>query len=118
VSALALFTDVLIYTDLVHSGIRAPLAGIVGYTIGMVVHFVLSCRYVFDTTLVRKSEGRLFSEFVISGVMGLALTAIVIWIITEILHQGAAVAKVTAVGVSFLAVFAFRRSVVFATRVV
>ena len=32
----------------------------------------------------------LFSEFVISGVMGLILTTMVIWISTEVLHLGAA----------------------------
>ena len=116
VSALALSIDILIYTGLVHSDIRPVLAGIVGYTIGMVLHFVLSCRYVFDAALAGKSESRLFSEFVISGFAGLALTASLIWIMTEVRHQGAAVAKVTAVGVSFLAVFTLRRWVVFATR--
>jgi putative flippase GtrA len=118
VSALALSVDILIYTDLVHSGTRATLAAIVGYTIGMVLHYALSCRYVFDTTLVGKSEGRLFSEFVISGLTGLALTAIVIWFLTEILHQSAGAAKFTAVGVSFFAVFILRRSVIFAPRAV
>jgi putative flippase GtrA len=114
ISALALSTDILIYMGLVYSGIRATLAGILGYTIGMVLNFVLSRHYVFDASLAGKSEGRLFSEFVISGVVGLALTASLIWIMTEMLHQGAAVAKLTAVGVSFLAVFILRRSVVFA----
>ena len=90
--------------------------GIVGYTIGMVLHYALSCRYEFDTTLVGKSDGRLFSEFVITGLMGSALTAIVIWFLTEILHQSAWAAKVTAVAVSFVAAFILHRSVIFAPR--
>ena len=114
VSALALSTDILTYTSLISSGIRAVLAGVVGYTIGMLVHFVLSCRYVFDATSVGKTQVRLFYEFAVSGATGLGLTASLIWIMTEVIHQGAVIAKGTAVGASFLAVFILRRSVVFA----
>src|SRR5262245_46546953 len=115
-SALAVATDTLIYMGLVLSHIRAVLAGILAYAIGMVLHFVLSCRYVFNAAVARKSEERLFTEFVINGFVGMGLTASVIWIMTEVLHEGAAVAKVMAVGLSFFAVFILRRSVVFTAR--
>ena len=110
VSALALSVDLFSYTGLIYFEIRTVLAGIIGYTIGIVVHFVLSFRYVFDAAATRKSDRRLFGEFLLSSVLGLVLTATVIWIMSEVLHQGAAVAKITSIGFSFLAVFVLRRS--------
>ena len=116
VSALALFTDIVLYLHLIHFGIRPVLAGVVGYTIGIMLHFVLSCWKVFDATLTGKSSVRLFSEFLLSGIVGLALTTTVIWIITEIMKQDPVTAKMIAVGANFFAVFMLRRSVVFADR--
>jgi putative flippase GtrA len=114
VSALALFTDIALYLQMIHFGIRPVLAGAVGYAIGVMLHFVLSCWKVFDATRTGKSSMRLFSEFLLSGIVGLALTTSLIWIITEIMKQDAVTAKMVAVGVSFFAVFMLRRSVVFA----
>ena len=94
----------------------AVLAGVVGYVIGMVLHFLLSCRYVFDAAATGKSRQRMFSEFVMTGLIGIGLTASLIWIMTEVVNQGPAIAKLAAIAASFLAVFTLRRSVVFARR--
>ena len=113
VSALALGLDFVVYLALVGSGFAAPLAGAIGYAIGLTLHYALSARFVFDARATRKSDGRLFGEFAMSGLVGLFITASIIAIATEMLHLGALAAKMLAAGASFLAVFLLRRSVVF-----
>lgn len=116
VSAMALGLDFAVYMMLVEFGWRASLAGALGYVHGLLLHFALSTRIVFDSAASQKSQMRLFVEFAASGLVGLALTAFVIAVATEILHLGALPAKGAAVVLSFLAVFLLRRSVVFASR--
>lgn len=115
VSALALGLDFLVYLSLAGAGMRATLAGVIGYSAGMVLHYALSRRFVFDTAGSAKSERRRFMEFVVSGLVGIVLTAAIIAAATDILQLGVLVAKIIAVGVSFLTVFALRKSVVFAS---
>jgi putative flippase GtrA len=114
VSAVALAVDFGFFMLLCALGVMATLAGIVGYTIGMIVNYILSSRFVFDTAGLDKSQLRQFCEFAVSGVVGIALTGFVIAISTEMCGFGPVVAKVIATGVSFVAVFAIRRVFVFA----
>jgi putative flippase GtrA len=60
-------------------------------------------------------HARLFGEFVLSGLAGMGVTALVIALATEVVGLAALPAKVLAAAVSFLAVFALRRTVVFST---
>jgi putative flippase GtrA len=116
VSVLALGLDFTIYLALAGSGYRAAIAGVIGYAIGMLLHFSLSTRFVFKRRACEKSDARLFTEFVISGIVGLLITAAVIAVGTDMLGLSAFMAKVFAVIMSFAAVFVLRRSVVFTGR--
>lgn len=116
VSAMALGLDFTVYLALAGGAYRAAFAGIVAYAVGMLLHFSLSTRYVFKRRSVSKSDARLFTEFLISGVAGLAITAVVIAIMTDGLGFSALAGKVCAVVLSFMAVFVLRRSVVFSSR--
>jgi len=114
VSVLALTLDMSVYLSLTQVGYPATLAGVVGYGTGMLLHFSLSTRFVFRKEARGKSETRLFTEFVASGLVGIAITATVIKIATEVVGLSALLAKCCAVAVSFVAVFVLRRAVVFA----
>lgn len=114
VSVLALSADFSVYVGLVEASIKASLAGVAGYGIGMALHYFLSSRFVFDIEGSRKSETRRFMEFVFSGLFGATLTGIVISVATQALAFDPIVAKVVAAGLSFVSVFAIRRSFVFA----
>lgn len=116
ISALALGVDFACYLALADAKYPAPIAGVIGYAIGMLLHFSLSTRYVFKKQACGKSDGRLFTEFVISGAAGIFLTAAVITVATGIFHLSALTAKFCAVAISFIGVFLLRRSVVFAPR--
>ena len=114
VSALALGLDLVVFAGLTQSGMRAAIAGIVGYTAGLILHYMLSVRYVFETQGSTKSVLRRFGEFVLSGLIGLALTWAIITLASEWLHLPALIGKVAAVGTSFIVVFLLRRGIVFA----
>ncbi len=114
VSVLALALDFAVFLGL-NGALRLPtLAGVVGYSCGIVLHYFLSRHFVFSAVRSKKSAHRLFSEFVASGLIGLAVTAGVIAAATGVLGLSALVAKVLAVGASFVGVFLIRRTIVFA----
>lgn len=117
VSAVALGLDFAVFLILNHAAvISAAAAGAVGYTMGLLLHYVLSVRLVFDPNCSLKTRRRLFTEFVISGLFGIGTTWAVIHLATNVFAMGSVSAKGVAVLVSFLAVFAIRRSIIFAAR--
>ena len=116
VSAFALAFDFAVFLALTNLAVWPPLAGVLGYAAGTVLHYLLSVRFVFDARATDKAHARLFSEFAVTGVSGMAATAAVIWAATHLAGFSALPAKVLAAGASFLLVFALRRSVVFSVR--
>jgi len=116
VSLLALAVDYSVYLSLVSAGMKAALAGMIGYSLGLLLHFVLSACFVFDAAAARKAPVRLFGEFALSGMAGLAVTTIVIATATDGVGLPALPAKILATGTSFLLVYSLRRGVVFAAR--
>ncbi len=113
-SVVALGVDLAIFNALVLGGTRAGVAGITGYLTGMIVHYVLSARFVFDTANSSKSDACRFAEFALSGAIGLAITWGLIHLATDISHLPAMAGKIAAVGTSFVVVFLLRRGIVFA----
>lgn len=114
VSAIALGVDLVIFTGLARSGVRAAAAGIIGYTVGLVLHYLLSVRFVFETEGSTKSAFRRFAEFVVSGGVGILITWAIIAFSTDVLHLPALIGKIGAVGTSFIVVFILRKGIVFA----
>jgi putative flippase GtrA len=113
VSAMALALDFAVFLSLNAAFGHPTLAGVIGYGCGIVLHYFLSRHFVFNAMRSKKSAHRLFTEFAASGLIGLAVTAAVIALATTLLGWPAIVAKIAAVGASFLGVFLIRRTVVF-----
>lgn len=117
VSAVALGLDFAVFLILNHSeAVTAAMAGAIGYSMGLLLHYVLSVRLVFDPNSSLKTRRRLFAEFAASGLFGICITWAVIHIATNALAMHSVSAKGLAVAVSFLAVFVIRRSIIFAAR--
>jgi putative flippase GtrA len=116
VSLMALVLDYATYLSLVWTGTWPTLAGITGYSLGLALHFLLSLAFVFPVTAAHKPPSRLFGEFVLSGLAGLAMTAAVIATATDLIGLPAIAAKLLATGTSFFVVYALRRGIVFAPR--
>jgi putative flippase GtrA len=116
VSALALALDFTVYLLLGAGGTAGALAGAVGYACGLALHYALSVRFVFDARAAHKGQSRLVTEFALSGLAGMAITALVIAATVDLGGMPLLPAKILAVGVSFVVVFALRRGIVFAGR--
>lgn len=113
-SVAALAIDVAVYMSLCALAVNAPVAGVVGYAVGMIAHYALSTAFVFDVAHARKSAPRRLAEFAASGLLGLMLTGLVIAVMTDHFAASAIAAKIVATIISFLAVFLIRRCIVFA----
>jgi putative flippase GtrA len=114
VSAMALVFDFGVFLAL-NAVLGLPtVAGVIGYACGIVLHYFLSRHFVFLAARSRKSAHRLFTEFVASGLIGLAVTAGVIALATAVLGWAPIVAKIVAAGASFIGVYLIRRTIVFA----
>ncbi len=113
VSSVALGFDLMAFVTLSKHGVRALPAGVLGYMTGLGVHYALSSRFVFDLAAARKRESRLFVEFVLSGLVGLLMTACTIALMTDLAKATPLAAKGAATVLSFITVFVLRRSVVF-----
>jgi len=116
VSGLALAADTGTFLMLTQSGFWPVMASIIGYTLGLGVHYSLSVRFVFDADRTDKSSATLLGEFAASGLAGLLITIAVVAALTDGLALPALLAKTVAVAVSFLLVFQVRRRFVFAPR--
>lgn len=115
VSVLALGLDFVAFLALTYGAeVKASLAGVVGYAFGLALHFVLSTRFVFERRGLEKSQRRLLGEFALSGLVGVALTWSIIAVAVDFAGLYPIVGKILAVGISFVAVYLLRRSVVFA----
>lgn len=114
VSAFALALDFAVFLALNAAFGMPTLTGVIGYGCGLTLHYLLSRRFVFDAARSTKSAHRMFTEFVASGLVGLAVTAGVIALATGPLGLSALAGKVLAAGASFVGVYLIRRTIVFA----
>jgi putative flippase GtrA len=92
---------------------KPVLAGVLGYGAGLALHFLLSSKFVFTTAASNKAQARLFGEFASSGLAGIATTAIVIALATDLAGLPGLPAKVLAAGTSFVIVYWLRCALVF-----
>lgn len=116
VSVAALGLDMATFLALKGGGMRAASAAVIGYCVGLLLHFVLSSRFVFAASATGKSNTRLFIEFALTGVVGIAITGLTVAVLTEGLAVQPVAAKAVAIVLSFATVFMLRRVIVFAER--
>lgn len=113
-SALALGLDMGTFLGLLRLGVPAAAAAALGYSLGIVAHWLMSSRAVFTGGLAARGSQRTWQKamFVGSALFGLALT-------TAIVGTGAALgsdprfAKLVAIAVSFTVNWQLRAKVVF-----
>lgn len=115
VSIAALSVDMALFLALGHMGMPASWAAFAGYATGIFVHWALSVRFVFAATLEGgPSHGQRVS-FVMSALLGLAITVGLVSALTA-MGLSPALAKAASVGVSFVTVYLVRKYVVFGAR--
>ncbi len=110
-SICALASDMGLFLLLDRMGAPPMLAAFGGYALGLLVHWILSIWFVFDT-----GAGPTHAQcagFVASAVLGMGITVAIVGALSA-LHILPALAKLASVPVSFLTVYAIRKYGVFA----
>lgn len=113
-SALALGVDMGAFLALLHLGLAATLAATLGYSLGIVAHWLLSSRAVFTQGVARRGPERTRQKalFVLSALLGLALTTLVVGFGTG-LGIDPRLAKLAAIALSFTVTWLLRKTVIF-----
>ncbi len=117
-SVAALGVDVATFFALMALGLAAPLAAAAGYALGIFAHWFASSRFVFTGRVAETGRQRTAQQglFVASALVGLAITGAVVAAATA-MGLDPRLAKLGAIGLSFVATFVLRSRVVFAERV-
>jgi putative flippase GtrA len=114
-SAGALVIDFGIFLLLIHSGVNALAAASLGYSAGILTHWLLSSRHVFNdrvepSGLQRRRQKLLF---VASALIGLAVTSAIVGAADKA-KIDLRLAKIVAVAISFQLTYFLRNRFVFA----
>lgn len=113
-SALALLIDYACYYFLVLStSLDLPQAAAVGYTIGLIASYFLIADRVFSNGWLRDRKHFEVALYALSGLLGVALTYGTVNLFIVQFGRYPNLAKLSAIIVSFLGVFIFRRNIVF-----
>ena len=113
VSAVALGFDLSIYALGLRASLAAAAAGALGYGGGLIIHYVFSAFWVFPDPGGQRRTTATLLKFVATGLLGLALTSGLIGTLTGAGLCGPYAAKIVAIAVSTVTVFAVRRAYVF-----
>ncbi len=115
VSVGALAVDMGVFLALLNAGTLSTLAAAIGYSVGIATHWWLSSRKVFhDRISERGTSARTQQKamFVISALIGLAMTMAIVGI-GEAVGVDPRLAKVFAIGASFMLTYLLRNMVIF-----
>jgi putative flippase GtrA len=115
VSVAALAVDMGSFLAMLKTGMMSPVAAAIGYTIGIAVHWFLSSRKVFqDRVSERGTRERMQQKamFAVSALLGLVLTMAIVGI-GDFIGIDPRIAKVMAIGISFMLTYLLRNVVIF-----
>lgn len=113
-SVLALGVDMGAFLALLHLGTAAMLAATIGYSLGIVAHWLLSSRAVFTEGVASRGPERTRQKamFVMSALLGLALTTLIVGAASRV-GVDPRLAKLVAIGASFTLTWLLRKAVIF-----
>lgn len=114
-SVVALGFDMASFLVLLALGVPAAGGSALSYVLGIIVHWFISSRAVFVSGVAERGHARTRQKalFVASALVGLALTAGIVGL-GSALGIDPRIAKLAAVGVSFLVTWVLRARIVFA----
>lgn len=115
VSVGALATDMGVFLALLEAGLPSISASAIGYSIGILAHWILSSRKVFQDRVSDKGTAARTQQkamFLASALLGLLLTVAIVGAGTA-LGLDPRLAKIIAILISFLLTYALRNIVIF-----
>jgi len=110
----ALAVDVGSFLALIEIAVPAAAASAIGYSLGIVTHWLLSSRTVFRDSVAERGQARTRQKamFVISALIGLGLTTAIVAVGVQA-GVDPRVAKLGAIGASFMTTWLLRSRIVF-----
>ncbi len=110
----ALAVDMGCFLGLLSAGMWPTGASMLAYCMGIVAHWLMSSRAVFTDGVASRGAGRTRQKalFVSSALVGLALTAGIVWL-GDMAAVDPRIAKMMAIVVSFFATWLLRSRIVF-----
>lgn len=109
-SICALSSDFIVFLALDHGGAASMIAALGGYAVGLIIHWIISTRFVFD--LYGGPTHRQRIGFVASAAVGMGLTMALVGALSAV-GVIPAIAKLASVPASFLSVYAIRKYGIF-----
>lgn len=113
VNVVSVVVDYAIFLSLLHLIGMPVLASTIGHAAAFSLNYVLSRKVVFGTDGEHKGERRLFTEFMATGLLGLALTASVTAAGIYLLGFAPIIAKTLAMLLTFVTLYIIRSRLVF-----
>lgn len=110
----ALAVDVGTFLVLLSMGMWAAGASAIGYSLGIIAHWLMSSRAVFIGNVAERGSARTKQKtlFVISALIGLAITTAIVWA-ADAAGSDPRIAKIIAIAISFTTTWILRSRVVF-----
>lgn len=112
VSLIALAIDVGALFSLTQLGLHEAAAAAFAYMLGMVCHYLLSIRFVFQFRRLEQDKSREFVLYALSAFVGLGLSVGIVWIGAKS-DVSVMLSKAAAVAVSFVVTFSLRKVLLF-----
>ncbi|MEO1046568.1 MAG: GtrA family protein [Pseudomonadota bacterium] len=114
VSVVALAADMGSFLGFLALAVPATAAAALAYCIGIVVHWLLSSRLVFAERVADRGLRRTRQKamFLASALIGLGLTALIVWT-ADASGIDARIGKLVAIVISFGVTYVLRNSIVF-----
>jgi putative flippase GtrA len=113
VNVASTVVDYTIFLTFTHLFGAPILQSVIAYSVAILVNYALTKNYVFLGDMSHKSEQRLFVEFVGTGMLGLILTATVIWFAIHVMASTPIVAKTISMLICFVTLYFVRSRLVF-----
>lgn len=113
VNLVSLAVDYAVFFSLLHALAMPVTASVLGYAVAFSLNYKMSRRFVFAGHGAHKSERRLFTEFMATGLLGVVLTATVTAAGIHLLGLAPTIAKTAAVLICFVVLYVIRSRLVF-----
>lgn len=113
VNLVTVTLDYAIFLSLTHVYDVPITASIIAYAVALTLNYDLSKRFVFGADGSHKSEKRLFTEFLVTGLLGLVLTAVGTGVGIHAFGFSPALSKTIAVLICFVVLYMIRSRLIF-----
>ncbi|MBQ7876718.1 MAG: GtrA family protein [Clostridia bacterium] len=95
------------------AGVHYLISGVVAFVMGLTVNFLLSKKFVFSGEKTQHSSSTEFLVYAIIGIIGLVLTEIIMFVLTDVLNWYFMIPKIIATAVVFVWNFVARKMVLY-----